>query len=202
MELKQYLKIIGKNYKTVLLTAIVVAIVVVVVSWQTPARYKVFLRLLISPTSGERTKDYQYDGYYAIKAADEFGKTVVQWFKNPEMARSIYNQAGIDTSDRSIRKLSKAFQAQQMDPQYIEVRFSAKTEEQAKKISLTISEIIQVKADKVAIASSQSISFSVIAEDPTIIFSQPSILINGLIALVVGLILGIFVVSAKEYLKS
>lgn len=202
MELKQYLKIIAKNFKLIFIVAILIALVVAIVSVKTPAKYNVSLSLLISRIGREQTSDYRYDGYYAIKAADEFSKNVTYWFKSPEVVRAIYQRAELESSYQSIRSLAKAFRAQQLAPQFVEVRFSTPSEADAKKIASAIPEVLQEKANRINTTSWQSIAFSIMGEEPVIIFKKPEVLLNTLLGFLAGLILGVFVVSAKEYLKS
>lgn len=200
MELRDYLKIIKKHYKLILIITILVGASSFVFTLKRPVVYDTSLSLFITRTTTQATQDYKYDGYYAIKAAELFSDTVRQWLQSPEVVIEIYKKAGIDLELESLRKLGKILKVYKMSPQYVEVRFKAEEKEKVQKISSVIPSVLQSKAQQLA-WSSGDLAFYIRATSPVIIENKPKPLFNGLIGLISGFVLGIFVVFFREYFK-
>jgi len=199
MELCDYLKIIKKHYKLILIITILVGASSFIFTLKRPVVYDTSLSLFIARTTSESTQDYKYDGYYAIKAAELFSDTVKQWLESPEVVIEIYKKAGIDLEIESLRKLGKKLKAYKMSPQYVEVRFKAEEREKAQKISSVISSVLQSRAQQLT-WNSGDLAFYIRAISPVIVANIPKPLFNSLIGLISGFVLGIFVVFFKEYL--
>lgn len=200
MELRDYLKIIKKHYKLILIITILIGVSSFVFTLKRPVIYDTSLSLFITRTTTQATQDYKYDGYYAIKAAELFSDTVRQWLQSPEVVIEIYKKAGIDLELESLRKLGKILKVYKMSPQYVEVRFKAEEKEKVQKISSVIPSVLQSKAQQLA-WSSGDLAFYIRATSPVIIENKPKPLFNGLIGLISGFVLGIFVVFFREYFK-
>ncbi len=200
MELKDYLKIIKKRYLLILVVTILVGASAFVFTFRRSVVYETSLSLLITRSTSQVTQDYKYDGYYAIKAAELFSDTVKQWLESPEVVVEIYKRAEIDLGLESLRKLRKKFKAYKMSSQYVEVRFKASQKEEAQKISGVIPSVLQSRAQQLT-WDSKDLSFYIKAASPVIVENKPKPLFNGLIGLISGFVLGIFVVFFKEYLR-
>ncbi len=199
MELKQYLKIIKKHYKLILIITILVGASSFIFTLKRPVVYDTSLSLFITRTTTQATQDYKYDGYYAIKAAELFSDTVKQWLESPEVVIEIYKKAGIDLELESLKKLRKKLKAYKMSSQYVEVRFKAEEKEKAQKISGVIPSVLQSRAQQLT-WSSRDLAFYIRATSPVIVANIPKPLFNGLIGLVSGFVLGVFVAFFMVYL--
>jgi len=189
------------NYKWVLVFALVVAIVAGFFTWLQADKFSASLALTVSRAGAQSTSDYKYDDYYALKAADEFGSTVVGWFKTPETAQAIFQQAGLDFDSGSLVGLSRVFRAAKISPNTVEVRFSAGSEDQAGAISLAIVAVAAGKASFLGVASGQGAAFAVSGGEPVVVANSFNVWQNVLAGLIVGLIFGFFVKTGKEYFK-
>ncbi len=190
MDFKIFYKIIQKNLKFILIFTIVIIAAVLVFSWIISGGYKVSLAILVaSKVEGQTSTDYQYSGYYSVKAADEFGNSISQLIKSPEIIDAVFQKAGVQS------RIS--FKAQKMAPQYIEVKFVAATQEEGKKISQTLVSVLGKKVGDLN-SLSGNVMFSVSAGDPIITKNQQDYLLNGFIALIGGFLLSIFIVLLKE----
>lgn len=199
MELGDYFKIIKKHYLLILVITILVGVSSFVFTLKRPVVYNTSLSLFITRSTSESTQDYKYDGYYAIKAAELFSDTVKQWLESPEVVLEIYKKAEVDLEIESLKKLAKIFKAYKMSPQYVEVRFKAKEKEKAQKISSVIPSVLQNKVQQLT-WNSRDLAFYIRAANPVIVENRPKPLFNGLIGLVSGFVLGIFVVFFGVYL--
>ncbi len=191
MNFEELYKIIQKNLKfTLVFTGIIIA-VVLVSSWILSGGYNVSLAILVaSRVENQTSADYQYSGYYSVKAADEFGNTISQLVKSPEIVNAVFQKAQQTQSISS-------FKAQKMAPQYVEIKFIAYTQEQGRKISEAL---VFVLGEKVAKLNSLSgnVVFSISGGETIIVKNQQNFILNGLIALIGGFLLSIFIVLLKE----
>jgi len=200
-ELKQHLELIKKNWQLILIFVLLLICLTAILSYNWPIKYDVSESLIVTRSSIQQTSDYQYDGYYSIKATDEFSNSIKEWLKSPEIVISIYKKAKIDPNFNSFNQMRNVFEANKMAPQHIEVNFSTKNVDEAKKISEVMDDVLQEKANLVSEISWQGISFSIVGGDPVIIKNKQDIFLNSLIALAAGLVLAIFIVYVKEYFE-
>lgn len=202
MELSEYLKIIKKGGKTILLWGAVAALAGFIYSYFRADYYDVSLALSISRASTEQTQDYQYDGYYIIQASELFTDTVKQWINSPEVVTSVYKEAEIDAEAKSLRDLQKRFKADKLSSQYLEVKFMAEEEEEANKLASSLTAVLQAKARALGWASRSQTTFAILGAEPIIMKNEADLLLNTLISLLIGLFLGFSVIFFGNYLHN
>jgi len=78
--------------------------------------FDVSLSLSVAPQEREQTQDYQYDGYYALQAADIFSDTVASFFQSPENVVEIYKKAELPLPSEDFKILKKIFTAKKIAP--------------------------------------------------------------------------------------
>jgi len=196
MDFKQFFATIRKNLKFILVLAAMVVLFVEAFFVYTGGGYDASLSLFVYSKVSQNTADYQYDGYYSVKAADEFGNTVSQWVASPEIVKAIYSQAGI-ALPQGLSSFYRVIKAQKMAPQYIDVRFNVAKEADADKIAMALANVFAAKAEQ-ASKLSGSVVFSVVAGEPVVKKNQPNFLPNGILAFIGGFLLSILLVLLKE----
>lgn len=199
MELLAYLRIIRKGGKSILLWGVVVALVAFGYSYFRKDYYDVSLALSVSRASTQQTQDYQYDGYYIIQASELFTDTVKQWINSPEVVTNVYKEAEIDSEAKSLKELQKKFKADKLSSQYLEIKFTAKDEDTAKKLSSSLVATLQSKAYTLGWASRSQTTFAILGAEPIIMKNEADLLVNTLLGLVIGLFIGISVVFWGDY---
>ncbi|MDF1498226.1 MAG: Wzz/FepE/Etk N-terminal domain-containing protein [Patescibacteria group bacterium] len=199
MELKEYVTIIKKNFKIIIITGVLVGLSSFLFTSVQPLKYETSMSLFINKKDSQETDNFKYDGYYALQTSEMLSDTIIEWTKSPEFVNSVYAKAGVDLNFNSIKKYLKAFNVKKMSSQYIKINFISTNKAEAVKISSAISSEIKEKIKTIENESEKEISFSVTSEDPIIIVSKPKILINLIIGIFSGLIIGIFFVFTKRY---
>ncbi|MCK5465988.1 hypothetical protein KAI56_00620 [Candidatus Parcubacteria bacterium] len=200
MELKEYLKIVKKNFKLIITIGIITAVSAFAFSVAQPVKYETSLSLSIIKDKTQMTDDFKYNGYYALQTSEIIANSIEQWFKSPETVDAIYRRAQVDSEFENIKSYAKKFTAKKMSSQYVEVKFKSGTREEAERISTATVEIINNKTEKLKEISEQEVSFSVSSENPVIVESKADVFLNSIIGLISGLALGIFVVFLRRYL--
>jgi len=201
MELKEYLKIVKKNFKLIIIIGIITAVSAFAFSVAQPVKYETSLSLSIIKDKTQITDDFKYNGYYALQTSEIIANSIEQWLKSPEIVDAIYRKAEINQDFEDIKSYTKKFTAKKMSSQYVEVKFKSDTREEAERISTATVEIINNKTEKLKEISEQEVSFSVSSENPVIVESKADVFLNSIIGLVSGMALGIFVVFLRRYLS-
>jgi len=199
MELKEYVTIIKKSFKIIVITSALTGLFSFLFTSVQPLKYETSMSLFINKKYSQETDNFKYDGYYALQTSEMLSDTIIEWTKSPEFVNSVYTKAGVDLNFNSIKKYSKAFNVKKMSSQYIKINFTSTNKAEAVKISSTISSEIKEKIKTIENESEKELSFSVTSKDPIIIVSKPKILINLIIGIFSGLIIGIFFVFTKRY---
>lgn len=199
MELKEYLKIIKKNSKLILIIGIITAVSAFIFSIAQPIKYETSLSLSIIKDKTQVTDNFKYDGYYALQTSEIIADSTEQWLKSPETVDAIYKEAQVDLEFKNIKSYTKKFIARKMSSQQVEVKFKTNTQEEAEKISQAVVGAINNKVKTLKESSKQEISFSVDSENPITVESRPDAILNLIIGLISGLALGIFIVFLRRY---
>ncbi len=202
MELKEYIKIFIKEKKIISSTILLVLILALIFSGSKGVSYENDMLLLVSRNGTQNTEYYKYDGYYAIEASDTFIDNVRQCLSSASVASEIYARAGEEGGAQSLKDFSKIFAADKLSSQYVRVRYASKDKETAIKLAHAITEVLQEKADLLSAASADQIGFKIIYSDPLSVESKSDFLLNGVLAIIGGLFLGIFMALGKNYFSN
>ncbi|MBU4141322.1 hypothetical protein KKE99_00400 [Patescibacteria group bacterium] len=201
MELKEYIRIFKKEKNIISGTVLLVFISTLIFSGLKEVSCENDMLLLISRSGTQNTADYKYDGYYAVQASDIFADNASQWLASASIASEIYIRAKAESELRSLKDFSKIFKADKLSSQYVRVRYRSKDKETAIDLAHAITDVLQEKADLLSRSSIEQISFKIIYSDPLSIESKSDFLLNGILAIIGGLFLGIFMALGKNYFK-
>lgn len=200
MELKEYYKILKSNISVVIYTIIIAVVVVYAWSVKASQTYNASLLLNISRTDTQSTTDYRYDQFYRTQADDKFSETIVEWLKSPGVAQDIFAKAGVNSSQKTMRELSKSFRAEKLSSEIIGVNFSTQSEDEAKKISAAISDVV-VNKTNILNDSRDPDWFKVDLSNFIALKNTQDLRVNLIIAALFGLFLGILIAFMKHYIS-
>ncbi|MDD5590022.1 MAG: hypothetical protein PHQ47_02515 [Candidatus Portnoybacteria bacterium] len=196
MNFSNFASVIKKNLKFILIFIAVVLAGIELISWKMSGGYDVSVSLFIF-SEVNQTAENRCDGYYSIKAADEFSNSVAQWIKSPEIVTEIYKKANFQLPDVSLAAYSKMIKAQKMAPQFVEAKFRAADPEKGERLAGALAQVLQDKA-KFAGEFSGDAVFTVSGGQPVIVKNQADYLRNGFLALIGGILFSIFLILFKE----
>jgi len=197
MDFKNFYKIIKDNIKFIAIFTAAIVILAEFFSWYISGGYDISLSLSVFTKGGQTAKDYEFDGYFSVKAANEFADTVAQWTKSPEVINDIYKKAGVSAPAKALKSFYQKIEAQKMSPQYVEVKFNSDTAQDGTKIAKAIGSVFTEKAEQ-ASKLSGDVVFSVVSGEPVIVKNQGDFVLNGIIAFLAGFLLAILIVLLKE----
>lgn len=202
MELKEYIGIFKKEKKSVSGSILFVLALVMIFSGLKGIYYDNDMILLVVRSGTQNTSDYKYDGYYAVQASDIFADNVSQWLASASVASEIYARAKAENEIKSLKDFSKAFKADKLSSQYVRVRYQTKDKETAVNLAHAMSDVLQEKADMLSRSSAEQIGFKIIYSDPLSIETKSDLVLNGILAIIGGAFLGLFMALGKNYFNN
>lgn len=166
-----------------------------------PDSYDTSISFAVNRVNKQTTQNYEYDGYYAIQAADLFSQTVVSWFSTPSVVVEMYQKAGLTHPSNSIDSLGGRFRTRKYSSQNIVVRYSAPTHEEADKLAKAVISVTQERAGLLNQTADAKSLYTVAASTPVIVLSKPNVTMNMLTGLLLGVILAVFMSSGAAYFR-
>lgn len=201
MDLKEYLKLIKDNYRIIITVCIITGISTFLFSILRPVKYDVSQSLFVNKSNSQETDDFKFDGYYALETADAISDSIGEWLKSPQVVNDIYARSGIDPSFKNITSYSKKFKAKKLSADFVEIKFESRSIDEASKISGAIVDVVNSKMKLLNDTSDGEVSFSITGNSPIIVENKLDALLNFVIGIVSGMILGIFIALSREYLR-
>jgi len=201
MELREYYKILKLNMAVVFYTIIILVVVVYAWSVRQSETYSASLLLNISRTETQSSADYRYDQFYRVQADEKFSETIGEWLKMPGIVAEIMEKAKISQEGKTIRALSRSFQADRMAPEIVEVRYSTTNHDDAKKISESLGIVIMEKVKSLNADAKDPNWFSVTPSNLVILKNIQDLRINLALAALVGFFFGVLFAFAKYYIS-
>lgn len=200
MELKEYLLIFRKNKKLFFGTAgTIIFIFAAYLLWR-PVAFGVAMNLNITRSGTQNSDAYKYDDFYRLQADEKFAETVVEWLKSPRVEEDIYADAGIDTTDYSLKRLSGSLMAEKRSSQVVAVAFSVPDRKIAEKISASIPKIVSRNIQSLDQDQQDPTWFEIVPQSPVIRQQEVSTLLVAA-ALLLSVFLAFFAVMFKHYLE-
>src|SRR3989304_7622343 len=110
MELREYLRIIGKYQKVFWATVIIVIMAAFLMTKYQPQSFLASTTLTVNKSSSLKQSQvdyYLFDNYYNVQSSGLFSQIVTSWFESPALVKEIYAKAGLDLPSVPQKKLSK-----------------------------------------------------------------------------------------------
>lgn len=201
MDFRDYLHIYWRQRWLILGLTLTAAVAAYLVAATRPVMTAVSMSFAINRTNKEATSQYQYDGYYALQAADLFAQTVVSWFSTPSVLREVYDQANLDPEIRSLNSLLARFSVKKYSAQNIVVKFKERTRQRAETVAAAMKVVMEAKASRLNQAADGKSLFEIVASPAVVAAARPNGWLPGGVALVLGFALSLFVAAARHFLK-
>lgn len=201
MELRDYIKVYWAQRWMIVAFVLVATVVAAVVTGTRPERTGASVSFAINRTNREATTQYQYDGYYALQAADLFAQTVVSWFSTPSVLQEVYQRANIDPEIQTINSLPKRFSVRKYSAQNIVVKFSERTKDRAVMVADNLAQVMAQKATDLNQTSDGKALFEIVAGSPVIAPAVPNMALITITAAVLSFALALFIAAARHYLR-
>lgn len=204
MELKEYLRIIGKRIWILVVCVIIITLASFLFTRSQPIVYYGSLSgyiLVTDSIATSPTKDdyFKYDNYYALQASTLFADTIVSWIQDPVNVSEIYQQAQVDLPTDELKKYARLFSVRKGDPATIYVTLNSKNKNDVETLLSSTKSFLQTKTqswlDK-GLIKNVAIDFN----EPIVVAQNPQVGLNSLIGVIAGIIVGLALIFFTDYM--
>lgn len=201
MELRDYVKIVRKHFIVFIIVVILGGGFAFFFTKRQPVSYTAQTTFTVNKTSALKQSQvnyYLYDNYYNIQSAGLFSQVVTTWFSSPAVVAEIYQKAGVDSAGLSQKALSKSFKAVFSEPATINVTLSGANKDELSKLMNAAGDVLQKKTNEL---NNGDTVYEIAKFKPIISQNKPNTVINSLIGLIAGAILGIILALSISYFR-
>lgn len=195
MELKDILKEISKNKKT-LLISMALGLILGIGAYFFPKKYVAEGSFYIGQRPTDSTKlYYSYDGYYAQQAAESYTESFVALLESNDIKYTTLLELGTVPNSQNLRKVKSAIDVRKIGPQVVTLTVSDYNKEKSEKI-WTI-----VTSQAVNSVGKDTLLIRQIIDRPFVHKRSDNLLINLLVGGLVLPSLTFIGLSFRKYLK-
>lgn len=167
-----------------------------------PVRVQASLSFAVNRISTVASQEYQYDGYYAIQAADLFSQTVVSWFSTPPVLRAVYEAAALTADVTSLADLTRHFKVKKVAAQNIVVTITESNRTRAEQLASAVTTTMQSRASALNQTADRKAMFELAGTAPLVVDVRPNTRLWALAGALVGFLVGLSGLSLTAYLAS
>jgi len=194
--------LVKKWWKAILVATVLCMLFTYALVPRLPERYDVSMDIITSVPERVPSKEYEFDGYYAMQSVDLFSDTIAGWFKSPGFVAQVFDKAQVQRPSKQLRGLAQVFTVKKVSGQMVNVSFETNSEKDAVKLTESTSQILNSSVDNFNKSGDKKVAFSVITNNPLIAQANAdpviSAIVAGLIVLVCGLNLVIIIDAFRE----
>lgn len=201
MELKDQIKVYKKNKWAIVFITFLIFGLTLVLSLVKKSTYDVSLAFTINRINRSHTTDYDYGGYYDLLATERFADTIDSWLTTPAFIQEIYKNAGLEIEENDLVKIKNKFNIKKLSAQNLQVNLTEKEENEADAVAKSIVDFVEKMTKDANKNAEDKPLFEAIGTEPIIVESRPNVVLNSVIAIIVGFGLSLLLVNFKEYLR-
>lgn len=162
------------SLSAMLLLSLLAAAVAYVVTDAMGTTYEVHFSYVVSLSEREPSREFRFDGYYALQATDLFTSTVAEWTQTPEIVVRAMAAAGIAPQGYSSRSLKSLVTAEKAAPQLVHVVVRANDEQSAKKMAQALVNAVMKQVEDYHEKGIPALRFRVVSSEPWVGVSEPA----------------------------
>ena len=205
MEIRDYIRFLSKNYLMVILITILFAGIAYFVSATKAPTYQTSASLEVSRFEKKSQGDvgyFQYDNFYSYQTASAASDNLIGWVMSAATVAEIYEKAGYNVPDSSLKELAKTFTANKAigTSAVISISYSSQDKQESTKMVETATDVLKDKIESYNNVSEQNV-FSVQSRNPYTVIAPKMEGLNTIIAAFIGLLLSIGIASIREAIR-
>lgn len=205
MELKEALLLLKKYRWFLFALTFLAAVVGYGVSLKWPVYFKASGVLFVNREAEKKVVGnnyYTYEGFYRQQTAEKFTDTVVGLLKSEVILAGAGKSLGLAVDHAGLKKLSGAVEVRKAAPQLVKLEVKQKTAEQATKLWQALAKEGIEKVKTLGAGEDSRLLLSQVTAEPLVNAISPDPLLDTVVAAGLGLVVGIFALSLREYLRS
>ena len=203
MELREYFRIIGKYKFAFWAVIIVLTLGAFLFTKMQHKSYLASTTITVNKASAMKQSQvnyYLYDNYYNVQSSSLFSMIVTSWFDSPSLIKEIYTKGGVHLPDISQKKLSKTFKAARVEPATIHLSLTGSDQDDIGKLIKSATSVVQDKTNELGRSDRENV-YDIVTFDPIVSETTPNLLLNTLIGLIAGVLIGAVATLVIEYFK-
>ncbi len=202
MELKDLLKLLDKNKRTLAIFMLTFGLLGIFSFWVLPKRYSATGSFFVQRKVEEPSDKYfAYQGYYAQQTAINYANTFATLLVTDDIKQETLIKLKIPVTEATMRNFNRDIAVKKAAPQLITLTISAYFENEAKDKWNTLS---QTTLDKVKLLNASGdalINISQLETSPIVKENFRNVFLNLVIGIALGFIVGLSVIYFKIALK-
>jgi len=200
MEILEIIKKI-KNYKMVLLVTAVIGVTAGMVFYLMPEKYISSGSIYVRREIINSTDFFTYEGYYAQQTAVGYTNSISNLIESPDVQKMLLEKSGEEINTIKLINLQRKIRVKKTGPQIILLEIKEKTPKEAENKWINLANIVISKSEEINRQGDGNLSVVTLSDKPLIRENYKNPYIFSLVGLLIGLTLGIILISFKEYLK-
>jgi len=180
--------------KTVILAAGLGTLLGVLYAQFLTGGFKATLALTVDQRPGPKSADFDYDGYYAVKATEAFADTVAAWYATPAFAAEVYQAAGRPLPENMVASAPARFRAKRVSPHMVVVRVSDRDKAASQEIAAAAAQLAATRTAALHTDQDDEPRFGIRASDLVITPNALPLAHGALAGLLAGSFLGLLAV--------
>lgn len=200
MELKDYLKILGKNKGVVWGICLIAVGLAMFLDYRKPLEYQGALTATVT-NRGEPSNEYSQ--YYTVSASSVLSQSVENWFNSPNFIADVYQEAQVNLPSTNLKQLQNSFRAKRnsLESAGMVITASASSQTDLEKVLFQAQRQAQEKFSQLKQDNKISSNFSLDISEPLVLVQPKNYLQDIIFSLIIGLILGGMASFIKEYFR-
>lgn len=205
MEIKDYYLILKRNVWLIIAITIVFGVVAYIFSAIQKPVYQSSIAMEIDRIPAQTQSEvnyYQYDNFYASAVSASLANNMIDWISSASTVTSVFEKAGYPLPTNDIKGLAKIFTVakKQDTSSVVSIAYASQDQSQAEKVIAVADQVMQ---DKVADynKNDSSAKFITRSDQPVVVAAPKQTVLNIIIAVFLGFVISLGVVSIREALK-
>lgn len=200
MDIRSHAAILNNSRWFILVVTVLVGVAALLFGLFQPLVYKGFTSFEVRSVTQPPTEEYQYGGYYEIKAAEVYTQHLMSLVRTPAVVEEIYQNAGQGYEIDNINRFTNRFQAKQYSARNFSVSFTDRNKETAERLAQAVAAVVELRATQTDSVGEES-RFEVIALNPVVAPSQYNPWAVTVVGALAGLIFSVLLVYLREYFR-
>lgn len=204
MELRDYVKIIGRHFWVFLVIVILTTGFALIFTKTRSTTYTALTTFTVNRASTLKQSQlnyYLYDNYYNEQSATLFAQTAQTWFKSPAFVTAVYQTAGLPLPNISQKSLGKTFKVAGDTTAVFNISLTGANKDETAKLMAAADNVARAKIKEQG-SSDDTTFYQLNKFDAILSQDMSNLTLNVAIGLFSGLILGILVALAIAYFKA
>lgn len=197
----QELIVLVKRYR-LLIVAIVLLVVGAVVADGLRQRYDASITIFVNREGIQQTEEYAYAGYYELESSGQFALTIEGFFKSPELVRAMFSEGDGAPPREDISALTTFFEAESVSSQQIEVRFEARSEDDARAIGRGARTVVECRVRELNELQRDDERYAVLVSDAFVVRRSSMMTVRVVCGAFAGFIIALVVVGGVHVVRS